>query len=212
MYKMIDFNKKLEEINKKQREGVDQTENYSLLFGGDPKLINMAKIDAVKEEVQNGAFYLSRLKSKTADDYLIVDMYKGHIYKINSQLYVVQVVDDNILVTNKETGDKTFLIDNKKLAFGNIRHLGEKNYTFMSSNGGFKGVPALRIDNDYTESIRVHWIVGLMRSGIIVLNKCVGISPTLRLRRKTSYKKSGDNSINNLEIKKGTDNYKGEIY
>lgn len=209
---MTKLTKELIELNKKQREGLDQTANYSALFNGNSRIVNMAKIDAVKVKVQRGAFYLSQLKSVTADEYLVIDMHQGQIYKINKKLYTVKVADDNILVINKQTGEKTFLIVDGKLEFGNIKHLGIENYTYMSGRDDFKGFPALRIDNNYKDSIRIHWIIALMKWGIKTLNKCEGNSPTLRLRRKITFTNSGDNSISNLEIKGGIDNYKGENY
>ncbi len=205
-----EFKKKLRELNHYQRKGIDQTENYSLLFKGNSKVVDLAKINAVKKRVQKGAFYLSRKKSKEADEYLVIDMFKGHVYKINSGNYTVKVDNDNILVINNATGMEQFLIVNEKLKFGDIKHLGITNYTYLSGDGNFKGVPAVRFENSYKYSIKVHWIIGLMKWGIETLNKCVGSSPTHRLRRKIAYEKSNDNSILNLEIKVGTDNYKGE--
>lgn len=209
---MANLTKVLIELNNNQREGVDQTANYSALFNGNSRIVSMAKIDAVKEKVKKGAFYLSQLKSVTADEYLVIDMHQGQIYKINKMLYTVKIADDNILVFNKQTGEKTYLIVDGKLVFGNVKHFGIENYTYMSGSEDFKGFPALRINNVYKDSIRIHWIVALMKWGIEILNKCEGDSPTLRLRRIKSYKKSNDNSISNLEIKGGTDDYKGENY
>src|SRR5690606_35281231 len=105
-----DFQSKLEELNSKQRKGVDQTANYNLLFNGDTRLVDMAKIDVAKEEVQNGAYYLSRRKSAKADEYLVSDMVDGQVYKINSKCYTAKVVDNNILVTDDFTGEEHFLI------------------------------------------------------------------------------------------------------
>jgi hypothetical protein len=84
MYK--DIHSKLQEFNRLQREGVDQTDNYILLFGDNTRVVEMAKINAMKIKVQKGRFYLSRKKSKTADEYLVIDMIHGHVYKINSKI------------------------------------------------------------------------------------------------------------------------------
>jgi hypothetical protein len=93
------------------------------------------------------------------------------------------------------------------LDFGNVKHLGVNNYTYCSSDriSGFKGIPAVRFDNNYKDSIRVHWIIGLMEWGIITINLCVGNSPTHRLRHVVAYKESKNNSKSNLQILKGTD-------
>ncbi|WP_347723979.1 hypothetical protein [Lysinibacillus capsici] len=205
-----EFKRLLSEYNYYQRKGIDQTENYILLFEGNSKIVDLAKIDAVKKRVRKGAFYLSRKKSNKVDEYLVIDMFKGHVYKINSKHYTVKVDDDNILVINNKTGIRQSLIVNEKLRFGDIKHLGIPNYTYSSGDGNYRGIPSVRFENDYKYSIRVHWIIALMHWGIETLNKCVGSSPTHRLRRKITYKISNDNSISNLEIKVGTDNYKGE--
>ncbi|MEC1722529.1 hypothetical protein [Schinkia azotoformans] len=198
-----DFQLKLEEYNRLQRKGDDQTANYSLLFGNNKRVVEMAKIDAIKEKVQNGAFYLSRKKSKRVDEYLIIDMFNGgNIDKINSDQYTAKVVDDNILVIDNITGDEHFLITEGKLDYGNVKHLGSSNYTYFSTNRerGFMGVPAVRFNNNFSDSIRVHWIVALMKWGIEDLNKCVGDSPIYTLLHKVAYVKSKDNSISNLRI------------
>jgi hypothetical protein len=203
-----DIRSKLQELNSLQREGVDQKANYGLLFGNNRRVVEMAEIDAMKIKVQRGRFYLSRMKSKTADEYLVIDMFNGgHVNKINSKHYTAKVVEDNILVIDNNTGEEQVLIVHGKLDFGNVKHLGFNNYTYFSgdSRRGYKGVPALRFDNNFADSIRVHWIIALMKWGILTLNKCVGNSPTHKLRHIVAYEKSKDNSVFNLQILNGTD-------
>ncbi|MEC1717227.1 hypothetical protein ABEV09_07220 [Schinkia azotoformans] len=206
MYKNI--HSKLQEFNRLQREGVDQTANYTLLFGDNTRVVEMAKINALKQKVQKGKFYLSQKKSKIADEFLVIDMFNGQVYKIKSKLYTVKVVDDNILAIDNNSGEEHFLIVDGKLDFSNIKKaLGTSNYTYFSgdSRRGFKGVPAVRFENNSADSIRVHWIIALMKWGIIILNLCVGDSPTHKLRHIVSYEKSKNNSVRNLQILKGTD-------
>ncbi|UGB29969.1 hypothetical protein [Metabacillus sp. B2-18] len=205
MYKNI--HSKLQEFNRLQREGVDQTDNYILLFGDNTRVVEMAKINAMKIKVQKGKFYVSRKKSKTTDEYLVIDMVNGQVYKIKSKLYTVKVVDDNILVIDNNTGEEHFLIEGGKLDFRNVKHLGMNNYTYFSgdSSSDYKGVPAVRFENNFADSIRVHWIIALMKCGIIILNLCVGNSPTHKLRHIVAYEKSKNNSVRNLQILKGTD-------
>lgn len=208
MYKGI--HSKLLELNRLQREGVDQTDSYSLLFGNNTRVVEMAKINAMKIKLQKGRFYLSRKKSKKVDEYLVIDMVNGQVYKINSKFYTVKVVDDNIQVIDNRTGEEHFLIIESKLDFGNVRHLGINNYTYFSgdSSRGYRGVPAVRFENNSADSIRVHWIIALIKWGILTLNLCVGNSPTHKLRHKVAHIKSKNNSIYNLQILKGTDTKK----
>ncbi|MFG6497277.1 hypothetical protein P8610_18080 [Fictibacillus sp. UD] len=201
----IEFQRKLEHMNRLQRKGVDQEDNYRLLFDENSKVVEMAKINAHKEKVRNGAFYLSCKKSDKADEYLVIDMFEGQVYKVNKMDYRVKIADDNILVTDKATKKEKFLIVKGKLDFGEIKYLGIKHYTYFSGGRDFKGVPAVRFNNSYKYSIRVHWIIALMRYGIETMNKCVGNSPVFRLRHKVAYKKSADNSIRNLHILTGND-------
>ncbi|MGR6904592.1 hypothetical protein [Lysinibacillus sp. BSL11] len=208
MYK--DIHSYLREVNRLQREGTDQTDNYILLFGDNARVVEMAKINAMKIKVQKGKFYVSRKKSKTTDEYLVIDMINGQVYKIKSKLYTVKVVDDNILAFDNNTGEEHFLILEGKLDFGNVKHLGIKNYTYFSGDSSidYKGVPAVRFDNNFADSIRVHWLIALMQWGILALNLCVGNSPTHKLRHIVAYEKSKNNSVYNLQILKGTDDKK----
>lgn len=207
-----ELNVMLKELNSLQLKGVDQTASYELLFNGDSRLVDMAKIDVAKERVQKGAYFLSRRKSSKLDEYLIIDMYCGQVYKINSKFYTVKVANDNIQVIDNFTGKEQYLIVNGKLNFGDIKHLGMGNYTYFSGDADFKGIPAVRFDNSYKDSIRVHWIIALMNWGIDRINKCVGSSPIFRLRHKVAYKKSEDNSISNLEILTGADDTQDKMH
>jgi hypothetical protein len=194
--------KTLEELNRLQRKGIDQTVRYKILFGGNKRVVEMAKIDAVKQKVQKGRFYLSKKKSNTTDEYLVIDMFKGQVYKINSEHYTIKVVEDNFLVKDNITGEEQFLILKGKLVFGNVKHLGLNNYTYFSGKPeqDYKGIPAVRFNNNFSDSIRVHWIIALMHWGIEVMNNCVGNVPIHTLLHKVSYKKSKDNSITNLQV------------
>lgn len=191
---MIDL-KKLNELNRYHRIGFDQTANYMELFEGNRKAVELAKIDALKVRVRNGAFYLSRKKSLNDDEYLLIDMYRGDVYKIDSKLYRVKVDDDKILAIDNFTDEEHFLLVGGKLDLKNIIYLGKNNYTKFSCDkaSNFEGYPALRFNNSYEDSIRVHRIIALMKWGM-------GILSTHKVKFTIPYTKSLDNSILNLKV------------
>jgi hypothetical protein len=185
-------------IAKLHKMGIDQTDTLTRFFGAELKIVELAKIDILKERVLNGAFYLSR-KDK---EWLVVDMFGGDVHKVDARKYLLIAEENNILVTDLDTDEEFYILSEGRLFWGNVKHLGPDNYTFQSSDKrrGFKGYPSLRFSNSYNKSLRIHWIIALMNYGIEAVEVCVGLFRTHEIHHKVPFGATANNSISNLVI------------
>ena len=185
---------------KLHRMGINQTETFREIYYGNEKIVELAKIDALKERIQNGAFYLS----EKGNEYLIVDMYAGHVYKMDKEKYTLVADDeeDNILVIDSFLDTEKFLIEDGVLNFEGLSYFGISNYTKLSRNmkRGFEGYDGVRFNNSFRDSIKVHTLVALMDYGIEIVANCVGVCRTHDIHHIESYKRTRDNSIMNLSV------------
>jgi len=208
----------LEKIKQLHRMGLlvdGMLDNYfrSLGLTDNKKRIELAKMDFDKQAVLGGRFFLTR----KGDEWVVVDMFnphrhekhgiefRGNCFLVDTNLYDMEVTEDeeNILVTDLETGKEKYLIVNGLLNFEGIKHKGVANYTYQSSRPAenFIGYPALRFNNSYADSLRVHWIIYMMNWGIEIACYCVGSKVSGRkydIHHKVPFSISFDSSPSNL--------------
>lgn len=173
-------------------------------FDLSPRQYHLLQLAFNKTPVGYG-FYLTYTYELGVKVFVLVDTAKGEVYKFSGVRYESIVKGNMLVVTDlKNKQSHTVLLD----GFLNLNCIAmKKDYVFMSS----PRYPALRIENEYCSSIRIHWLVILMDHEVEDVLRCSGNYRINEIHHKIPYKISKDNSRSNLEllsVKKHKDKHK----